>query len=855
MKNLQRKTWVALVAAMLLGTAAGCSNDSNEPFESINGRQVTLRASIEGAPQTSRAIVNDDYKLMWQADDAFLMYYKQDAGATTYSHATFTPEGADGTQTTASFTGGPLEGTAPNSFMCFYPASLSPTYESSRVYFNLPATIDYPSAGKQSIKPPMQATISSLDDHIHFEFLTGILRLTVNTSIAKEAKKLVITTDQAINGEFKGWVGEKEQLVSTLSSSEITDANKTVTVNLSFTAATTGPIVFYIPLPVNTYGFITAEIQDTGGNALYDKKTWTNIKVSRAEMLYDAFGFNTIDLSSVTDLAAAIKKALPTAPPADRQTTAIKLTGSYSASDKTVTVPTVGNSDVELQFEQLPDDMATAPVTIQSDDPSGGSALAVNEMSLQFPAGTSTDNKLSLTVNTPKTTITLKASTPPTGTEVTTHYEDVTATTAQNTLIVEKGVFIYGSLTIYGGHAQIYGGVQTVKRPDGATNTVFVYLAEGGVINDPPTDPNIIIIKEGDTADFSELDYYKMLIASYTGTWCDISGSVKLQQDLAFRFPIRVNDNGIYGGLTIDLNGHTLSATTDFGEEAAGSTRSVATRATAPDDEIPDALIICRPGASVQITDGSAEGDGIIDATNVTMGSEKCAAVKMAFEVGTRGGTFLLQKGTIKGNDYGVILKGDGNAFGNYDSTYSGTIEAVKAGSVGVRYQPIGGGQNFDIGYPINIIGDRAAVEIDCRGPLKSSIADGTYTSRATTFSIDGDVVSGAAFIVYRRGDGIMGFINGGTFNGVYAYYDKSITGIDGDWFIANGYFNGKVKRHYHTAFISGGTFKNFNPANAGAEDGNKSYINTDCKVTCNGTETTEAHSGDTDKEYLVVSK
>ena len=103
-----------------------------------------------------------------------------------------------------------------------------------------------------------------------------------------------------------------------------------------------------------------------------------------------------------------------------------------SGSDNTISVPKVVGSNINLTFNEVVS--TSTPLTLKaSETTSTTSTTAVNEVTVTMPSGTS---GVSLNIEMPETSVTLKAYS---GTVV---YNEVAATTATNTLIIESGVTI-----------------------------------------------------------------------------------------------------------------------------------------------------------------------------------------------------------------------------------------------------------------------------------------------------------------------------------------------------------------------------------------------------------------------------
>lgn len=128
-----------------------------------------------------------------------------------------------------------------------------------------------------------------------------------------------------------------------------------------------------------------------------------------------------------------------------------------TSSDNTISVPKVVGSNVNINFDNAV--KSSTPLVVKaSETASAESTTAVNNLTITMPNVDET-NAIDLELNMPETTVTLKTS----GTQ--TVYDYVIAKTAQNTLIIDKGVKIR--------ELQVDGG--TVVVMDGGIIETYVY--------------------------------------------------------------------------------------------------------------------------------------------------------------------------------------------------------------------------------------------------------------------------------------------------------------------------------------------------------------------------------------------
>ena len=148
-------------------------------------------------------------------------------------------------------------------------------FESGQLTFVLPSTYKYASieADMNSFNPPMLGKIT--ENTARLRHLASFFKISVtNIPAAGDDMKFIFTADKRLTGEFIAVLTEDIPVINTDASS-----GNTVTINFSNTApGATG--TFYIPAPLGSYGYITAELM--AGDILIASKTWNNQVVSRA---------------------------------------------------------------------------------------------------------------------------------------------------------------------------------------------------------------------------------------------------------------------------------------------------------------------------------------------------------------------------------------------------------------------------------------------------------------------------------------------------------------------------------------------------------------------------------------------
>lgn len=460
------KATVCLVAVAL--AAMGCSQDE-WAGQSVQKGNTTIIASFEGGGADTRTSVKTsggNNEVVWNKDDAFGLFYTKEGISGVEQ---FTCPDANGTITSAKFIG-TLDTDVTTSY-AVYPYQKDMGLKDNTISMTLPATFDYTEASNG----PMYADAKDIKVGLQFKHLAGLLKLTVSEGIKAEAKTFVITADRAIAGTCTADLSTDPAPFLTPAD----NGSKTITVNLSFTEEQPSTI-FYIPIPVGAYATLSAQLLDAKGNPLTSAKEWENVKVDRAQMLTADFGFKTID-ASTGNLDDAIKNELPQEAQQAPVTTDLAISGTIDAgATSSITIPVLQNSNVNLTLMEIPTTTATTPLELKDATSGTTPAEAVNTVTVAIPKADASTAP-SLTITMPQTTVVLDAM----GSEGTT-YNVVTATTASNTLVIEKGVKV-NKLIVKGGNVRVKGEIGSIEK-DGELGTVYIIKETGAVIpNGIPT--------------------------------------------------------------------------------------------------------------------------------------------------------------------------------------------------------------------------------------------------------------------------------------------------------------------------------------------------------------------------------
>lgn len=767
--------------------ALGCSHD--EFADSAMKGNTTIVASFETAGSNTRTSVNENSQVVWNKDDAFGLFYTNDQTSSP-AVTPFTTTTADGTSTSASFTG-TLDDNVTTSY-AVYPYQEGMSLNGTTVTTTLPVTFTYTTTSNG----PMYAPASNYTNGVAFKHLAGLLKLTISKGITNQAKKFVITADKAIAGTATADLSETDP---TLAVEDNSSNSKTITVNLDVTATTDQATTFYIPIPVGTYATLSAKLLGEGDAEITTAKEWKNISVARAGMLTSSFGFIIITASTSSSNEAikeAINNAIPESPTTET-TTEVQITGTIDATSNSginnIAIPVTTNSNVSLSLAAVPTTASEKPLTLSdaTNTTATPANTSTNTVTVAIPKVENGTTAPAINIAMPSSTVVLDA----TGTEGTT-YGTVTATTANNTLVIKEKVTVT-KLIVAGGNVRVAGTITELSKDGNLTDTPYLIKEEGASIPE-------------NTEGFTVIDaatYDMMQVAKNGGTYV-------LSSDVILSEPLVVEST-----MTLDLNGHSIKPKAD------GLNKILNTK---------DGLVLVRRGANLTIND-STNGTGSIDTKNVTSVS---AAVKLtdSNDEGEALAELTVNGGTIKGEYYGII--GNGTRHGTNITINGGTIESTCAIDGTGIYHPQDGTLTVTGG---TICGYNAGIEIrsgklTVEGGVIRCMRTPTEFSQAA--NANGTTISGAALAVSQHvtDKDLAVTIKDGTLQGgKYALYEKDLQNTNvGNISLkmTGGYLDGMVFTKNSKDFIEGGTLSTPSALNELAANANvKVKLNADMGV------------------------
>lgn len=763
-----RKTLRMACLAMVGIAVSYCSNDE---FEGNAPKgQTFITAGFEQPGAKTRTSVGSSNEVLWMSGDAFRLFYTESATAKSADFSTTEDKVAQATFTTTPALADEI---APS--YAVYPAGYNPSLGSGDVVtMTLPKSFTSNSGHSDG---PMYANASAGYNSLQFKHLCGLLKLIV-TELPTTAKQFVISADQNLAGTATATLSDGEPVLAITGNSE---ASKNITVSINVEAATTTQ-TFYIPIPVGNYTNLKAEIKGDGGAAIstHKAKVWPYVTVGRAKMLFATFGFDLETSASAGSgsISSAIQEAAPKQDLSTQTSTTVLITDELdtnNSTNSTIEVPVKTNSDIALTFDRVPTNTSATPLTIVEANLSsdaGAAEVSKNVLTVSIP-DTETSNQPKLVITTPNSTTELAT----TGTAAT--FAEVTALTANNTLVINQGVTIT-NLKVKGGNIRIKSGatVSTLTKEWDGENTVTVYVEDGASCPSPL--PDGFVSKSTDLEKVFE-----------NGGEVTLSSNVELTKVLV------VNDGK---AVTLDLNGFSITPKSN-------------TKLSAESGCYNSALIVVRRGGKLTIND-SSNGKGQLNAKNEIMpgttqpyvyadillvdyNEDKTAVDKKA--------TLVINGGTFKAPWY--TISGNGTQHGTDVTINGGQFVSIDGPGI---YHPQVGTLTVTKG---EITGSETAIELRS-GTLH--ISGGTFSSTTDPATVapngSGTTTAGAALAVVQHTTkkDINVTISGGTFNGVYGLFQKDIQNNNTEnvtMSVTGGTFNGEVYSQNCTAFVKGGTF------------------------------------------------
>lgn len=523
----KNKLWTGLALGLLL---AGCSNE--EIFQISSDTGILTAVMEDVAVDTRVGFTDGEAKFFWTENDEIGV--TTNASPNIFQKMTLSTGQGQGTGTF----GGSVSGTPEGYAVYPYVKSYNHTLKDGTLTYTFPAEYEYETLDAEygktdgtgnSFNAPMWAEVKDLK--AWFKHLGGVFAIYVDELPTDVALKFVLTTpENKLTGVFEATLTETEPKLST-STEGVSEENNHVTIRVAKPTsggASTISGYFYVPAPTGTYSQILATVyavSDDGKETELVNGAWENKTIDRRTILRGNIegqivtGGESVQVSNVTDVADALKS-----------NPAVTVE-SISGNSNTITLPATTHADTPISISFAAVNGNDAALTINQN----ANETVANNVTLSVPQDAS--NTMDLVIDLPNSTVTLAPN------AKTATYDNVTSTTADNTLIVADGVTI-NTLNVKQGNVRAKNGstISAVTKDAGATGNITLYY-EGGA-NIPQSLP------EGVVAVNAEIIDLKAVFAE--------GGTYQLQSDIDIQGQSLTVANGV--NTTLDLNGHTITA-------------------------------------------------------------------------------------------------------------------------------------------------------------------------------------------------------------------------------------------------------------------------------------------------------
>ena len=487
-----------------------------ESSQDVFGEQTVVKATVEDFGSDTKAAVSDAGAFTWQADDyitAFDVnyYYLESNKLTTggSSDATFTFTKWNENYNTA-----------------IYPGDI--TFSEGKLL--LPSGRTWK---ESNATPVMYATLEN--STFKFKHVGGVVKVTVENVPAEARKFVFYTPGYAINGEFD--LADDNGVKSINTSETKVEAQQSYALDFSETDIT-NPMVFYVPLPVGTYtkGFnfkLYDESYNTVGEGGGSKSQTVNRRALLKMPVVTLVGGSGEDVAVNTTIGEA-SNALETS-------SSISIAEISSTGNKLpvieLPIQTQGK-EVNIAFKSI---ATSEAIVVEAED----SKAVADDVNISVPSNSSNAN---LTINLPTSTVTIA---PLSDSESV--IDKVTATTADNTLIIEGKITI-NTLEVVKGNVIIRGGAKIINwtRPSNPEHKGQIYVEEDAEYPKTELSGYEVITPEKIVAEADGVGYANLpeAIAKVTA-----GGTVTLKKDVTLTEILTINKN-----LTLSGESHTITS-------------------------------------------------------------------------------------------------------------------------------------------------------------------------------------------------------------------------------------------------------------------------------------------------------
>lgn len=527
--------------AMAATLLAACSNE-DQWGDSTPLQEGQLRATMEGTNPTTRVGFAESGDFYWSNTDALGVQTVPAAGADNTENSTFgkfTLSSGGGTAS-AVFTG---SGTAAT--YAVYPYSEEHSISGSSLTFHFRATYDELTKVDQdfftttqgegnSFNTAMWGTITG--QSVTMKHLGGVFCIKFDEMPYASGTLTLSVANKRINGDYTVTLEDdvEIQAVDITTSTTETEGVAENEVQIPFTNATVNqPGVFYVPVPTGSYQSVRVSLTNGSDetSTVVGDYTITRKRAVPLELEASSLTGESERNKSLSDASTALTNT---------DTKTVTVSGEVTAENEVTVFSETASETPATKTLVLENVASGASLTIK--DPTADqstTSTVTNEFTLSIPysetaEGETTYDPLDLKVNMPNTTVTLA------GNGGKAAYGEVTASTAENTLIVSAGVSI-NKLTVMKGNIRLQGdaAISEIVNSKESDAKLYIYV-EGAGYELPGNLGDNIEVVDASVDDLKEI--------------CATGGEYTLNSDITGDFVVSATEPVI-----INLNGHTIT--------------------------------------------------------------------------------------------------------------------------------------------------------------------------------------------------------------------------------------------------------------------------------------------------------
>ena len=505
------KKFVTLLA--IAGMAFGACNklDIQEPAANYD----EVKAVLEESADATRTSMNGA-QVVWNDGDKISVFSH---GSIYYNNEGILKSGANSTNATFKVI---WQGTS--KVAALYPYQESASYDGTKISLEMPASYTY---SENNISgSAMAGKFASNNSPVAFKNAGAMVELTVNNIPAGYNKAIMTSVgDQNVAGDAE--IVFDADGVPTLTTSS-TEGAKTVTISFASSSQPSNK-TFYFPLPIDAYERLVFEISNGSESEVLKKVN--NLAAKRnqcytAEITLDEVVGNTpVEVVGADQATEALKNG----------NSAVNVTIPDDDNDQTeISLPKndTPTSSTSLTFASIP-----SGKVVEISESSEGTGQVSQDVTISVSSDETSQNDFNITL--PESTVTLNT------TGETAVYNNVTAHTSANTLVIGAGVTVK-NLTVVGGNVRVHGKVASLVRDsENAESCTFIYVEEGAEIPQGLND-DFIIVQEG-TVTVSTLNGFISALMN-----ANVS-QIKLAENIVSSDILTINRSVI-----LDLNGKVM---------------------------------------------------------------------------------------------------------------------------------------------------------------------------------------------------------------------------------------------------------------------------------------------------------